>query len=210
MEDLEADVGRWTTQDEEKNRRDGFGTGAVRKIKLRRIDLKKGACMPTRLEVTPRQGSLVVMLGRRIAQLCRVSLLVRLDMAYVGQLWQRDLERYVESQLPVVQLRGSSSSSSLPVVAAGYQWLVNAEAKQRVRNGEKGVEIMAGARSGGWKRRRQKCWYCTERHRDGDPVCPLERREPERWERITRKVGGRRGGIGEGRVFDGKKIVFYD
>ncbi|KAF2134791.1 hypothetical protein P153DRAFT_362524 [Dothidotthia symphoricarpi CBS 119687] len=193
VQDLRVDGRRWT----EADRRDVTWAGTTKTMKLRRMD--QG--IPKHLELTRSEGGLVVVLGRRIAQMCRVAPLVRSDMLYVGKMWERDLKSYVERELCDVQMHGLS----LPVVAAGSQWLVDVETEQRTRKKGTCVEIYAGR-----KHRPPKCWYCTERHRGGDSVCPMARRDPERWGEMTKKVGGKRGGVRLCRVFKGRKIVFRD
>jgi hypothetical protein len=68
-----------------------------------------------RLQLTPREGNLIERLYRRIGELCCVSPVTRLDMVVVRTLWQRDLNRHLNSQYTV------HLDTKLPLVAAGYE-----------------------------------------------------------------------------------------
>lgn len=54
------------------------------------------------------------------------------------------------------------------------------------------------------ERRRQRCWYCDERHAFGEQVCPMERREPQRWKEMTKSLRAVKS------EWHGKKIVWSD
>ncbi|KAF2646261.1 hypothetical protein P280DRAFT_502883 [Massarina eburnea CBS 473.64] len=61
------------------------------------------------------------------------------------------------------------------------------------------------------KQRPQKCWYCEERHPIKDPVCPMERRDPVKWAKMTKgtkvmKMTNMKGFA----EFAGTKVVFED
>jgi len=165
--------------------------------------------MLARLQLTTREGSLIAGLYRRIGELCCVSPVTRLDMVVVRTLWQRDLNRQLNSQYTV------HLDTKLPTVAAGYEWVLNDEIKKATkaisRKRSRGKRIMTSDhRKLGPRHRPSKCWYCTERHPAGDPICPMARLDPENWEKMTKKVGGWRASADSRRRVLGKKVVFDD
>ncbi|KAJ4290234.1 hypothetical protein N0V90_010449 [Kalmusia sp. IMI 367209] len=103
-------------------------------------------------------------LGKRIGELCVVSPVVRVDMAYVGGLWMKEL-------LGDTKREGQGKVKKEGKVASGW-----------VERGRKGRVIEVQTKKKMYREMRaQKCWYCEERHPIGDPACPLERREPAKW-----------------------------
>lgn len=140
------------------------------------------------------QGELATVLSRRIGVMRCISPLVNAEMQYIGRKWQSDLARSWYGVQP--QQHASAFPMITPAEALatrGQGPVVNAKGsktKKRVRP--------------------QKCWHCTERHWNRDPVCPMARHEPEKWIQMTRKVRGRRAKRGAKVTFKGKKVVFED
>lgn len=135
---------------------------------------------------------------------CCVSPCTRLDMSWVSTLWRRDLEEYLHSKLASKRLE-----PTLPMVTASHGWQVNRAIMTYASKSREGTHIEGKShRCLGAKYRPRKCWSCTERHVDGDPVCPMARRDPERWEIMTKKVRGRRVSVDTRPTIRGTRIVF--
>jgi hypothetical protein len=149
--------------------------------------------MLDRFHLQPHEGDLVTVLRRKIGELSRVSPLIRDDMQYVGKRWQTDLELHLDKP-------------KLRVVSEGHAWLHATNATQPYPKKKKGA-VVQGKKSGPCKKvRPPKCWDCTERHAIGDQVCPMARRDPEKWQKMTRKLGGRRGRSRVKPTFIGTKV----
>jgi hypothetical protein len=56
--------------------------------------------------------------------------------------------------------------------------------------------------------RPSKCWLCEKRHPQGDPVCPMERRDPEGWKEKTKFIGDKEEVFAPKIVIAGKPAVF--
>ena len=155
------------------------------------------------LQMRPHEGDLVTILSRRIASLSQVSPIIRDEMKRVSKRWQTDLEMHLDRQLQL-----SLSAPKLPVVAEGYDWLFAPDPAQPTPKKKRGEVIKAKNLVSGRRVRPPKCWYCTERHPNFDPICPPARRNPEQWEKMTKKVGGWRGKSRRKPTFKGEKVVF--
>ncbi|KAF1849132.1 uncharacterized protein K460DRAFT_85628 [Cucurbitaria berberidis CBS 394.84] len=169
------------------------------------MDFKQTSAQELRkLALSRCEGGLVALLGQKIGVLCCVAPQIRLDMQYVMRLWQRDLEEYME------QNHINKSTSRLLTAAEGDAWMfgsgIEAPKRKRKRRGEIEGE---GYKVPGKRPRAFKCWYCMERHLDGDPVCPWKKRDPAMWQAMTKKVGGRRG-LAQQTSSTGTKVVFDD
>jgi hypothetical protein len=139
-----------------------------------------------------------LVLGHKIGVLSQVSGLFYQDMKYVGRRWREDLKEYLDLQL---QLEFGDDIFDLPSVLN-----MNVQSWRR----KKGEVIKAENRKPGKSARPPKCWYCTERHFDGDPVCPMARREPHKWQEMTKPVGRRKHMPYKRSTFKGKKVAFKD
>jgi hypothetical protein len=160
--------------------------------------------MRTRVSLNSYEGELVAMLSRKIGALCRVSPLVRSDVQYVSKRWQGDLEEYLQRRLDV-----SLDAPETNRIPRGLEWLYAPLVTPAVQIDKKGKVIKVREKEAGRRARPTKCWLCTERHVDGDAVCPMARRDPEKWEEMTKKVGGRKSKKVRGRpTFNGRKVVF--
>jgi hypothetical protein len=151
------------------------------------------------------EDELVAILGRRIGALSRISPLIYMDMQYVRKRWQNDLEKYLD-QRSEVQLHAPTTS----IMLQGHRWHFAPNIASLTRRNKKGEVIRAGRMASGKRVRPPKCWYCTERHLDGDLMCPMARRDPETWQNITRKVGGWRAKTNSRPTIKAKKVVFED
>jgi hypothetical protein len=146
----------------------------------------------------------ITMLHRRIGDLCCVSCLVLTDMEYVGKLWKKDLDKRLRRQFPV------------PVELPRNPNMDDSNGRLRLQNGTTRVskslqgQIVKVKGPGKHARRPPKCWRCEERHSDGDPVCPLARYNPERWKRLSKKMGGWRDAMQPCSLFKSTKMVFSD
>ncbi|KAJ4374781.1 hypothetical protein N0V83_001857 [Neocucurbitaria cava] len=154
--------------------------------------------------------ALPTLLNARIGSLCTVAPLIRLDMQYVRKLWQKDLDEHIARELQQKQ-KAQAAAHAVIAEAEGvthYSELLRRTQKQREPNEVKG---RVSRQQPGVRRRPYKCWYCTKRHKDGDPVCPLARSDPEAWEKMTKKIGGWRGKLSESSgKLKNTKIVFED
>ncbi|KAF2823118.1 hypothetical protein CC86DRAFT_396585 [Ophiobolus disseminans] len=155
--------------------------------------------MLEQLQLKPHEAHLVTILGRRIGSLSQVSPIFCDDMKYVSKLWQRDLERHLNHSL---QLRLDAPRIE------GYDWLYAPNVAQPDSRQKEGHVIQAKSIGSGKRVRPPKCWYCTERHYNNDPVCPMARRDPKRWENMTKRVGGWREKPHVHPTFKGSRIVF--
>ncbi|KAH7091522.1 hypothetical protein FB567DRAFT_276287 [Paraphoma chrysanthemicola] len=155
--------------------------------KERKCDLFRRSSQETQLSIV---------LSRAVLRLGLVCKLIYQDMPYVVKRWQQDLNKYLDEQRDVQQ-RGIRFV--VPIILGLHT------PGQKPRKGEV-VEAVERAWSG--RRRSSKCWYCMERHPMNDPVCPMERRDPETWYKLTKPVGGWRGKPPKRSTFKGKKEVF--
>jgi hypothetical protein len=190
-----------------------FNKGRAKKLKRlptwfgpesanRRIRMDKA--MRTKFGLNSYESELIAILSRKIGALCRVSPLVRSDMAYVSKRWREDLGEYLQRRLNV-----ALDAPKTDRVPRGFEWLHAPLVTPAMRSDKKGKAVKAREKEAGRRVRPPKCWYCTERHVDGDAVCPMARRDPERWEEMTKKVGGWRSKKGRGRpTFQGRRVVF--
>ncbi|KAL6710511.1 hypothetical protein ACN47E_008559 [Coniothyrium glycines] len=162
-----------------------------------------------RLQLKPEEGNLLTLLGQQAAELSRISPTTRQDMEIVAKRWKRDLAQHVHR---TSKLR---PKDKLPEVATDDLWCLSDEVKELVKlltkKERKGETVMAQShRVPGVRYRPRKCWYCTQRHFEGDPVCPLQRRDPAAWEKLTKKVGGRKARMHARSSMLGRKVVFGD
>ncbi|KAH7081272.1 hypothetical protein BKA63DRAFT_205244 [Paraphoma chrysanthemicola] len=143
------------------------------------------------------QGTqLSIVLNRAVLHTGLVCKLIYQDMRYVAKRWQQDLDRYLKEQRDVQQ-RG---------IKFDVPMILNLHTPgQKLGKGE---VIEAVERTSSGRQRSSKCWYCTERHPMNDPVCPMERRDPETWYKLTKPVGGWRGKTRNRSTFKGTKVVF--
>ena len=116
-------------------------------------------------------------------------------MEYMKKLWERDLGEHFRLQFPseVDALKYLSVATELAGLDTGRKGSI-VEKESHVRVGK----------------RPWKCWRCTERHVDGDLVCPMARDDPEQWHRLTRKARGRRNKAHPSSMLKVTKIVFGD
>ncbi|OAL01089.1 hypothetical protein IQ06DRAFT_304780 [Phaeosphaeriaceae sp. SRC1lsM3a] len=143
--------------------------------------------LPVKFKLNQHEGKLVTILSRRIGELSRVSPLTKEEMEYVSKQWQDDLEKHFKRKLKV-QLH----KPGILTDEDGLEWLLQPSLQPFIRSRQ--GQVVKTKQSGSGKRvRPRKCWYCTERHERGDKVCPMARREPNKWRDMTKKVGGWRG-----------------
>lgn len=205
IEDLERTVRQVeAAQQEEQSARDEGQRVGVAEPSTIKTGMGKEKLV--RLSRNLMEGKLLTVLERRVGELSCVSPLVRQDMKYVRQLWDRDLKEHRNRQF-----RFRFDGSKLRTFDAGYDWRLNDEIKASAWTRKKGMEIEGlNHKKLREKYRPYKCWYCTERHWDGDPMCPMARRDPKRWEKLTKKVGGRRSSVRLRPTFQGTRVVFED
>jgi hypothetical protein len=156
-------------------------------------ELKESQEKVLNTNLTPTQRDFVTILGRRIRELRSLSPRSYQDMEYVKKLWQRRLENYIK-----LQFSGDIGAPTFAFPVADDRMLGT---KGRVEKGEYPSKL---------GRRLHRCWYCTERHLGCDPICPMEREDPERWHGLTKKVGGWRARMKPRTIFKGTRIVFGD
>jgi hypothetical protein len=148
------------------------------------------------------EGELVTTLSRRIGIIRQLSPLVNAEMEYVSKKWQPDLEGFLKREL-----RLRLHAPKLPIAADGYEWLLMPDVGDSTT--KEGQVVKAKGKKVKKRVRGQKCWHCNERHYSRDPVYPMARRDPEKWMRMTKKVGGWRAAErGAKLTFTGKKVVF--
>lgn len=97
----------------------------------------------------------------RVAELSCVCPTIRVDMLYVGGVYKSEIESkntQTEENQPPAQNRWRRKTLGRKVLG---------QEKERTQ-------------------RPQRCWYCSVRHNNWDPICPMERENPEKWERLTR------------------------
>jgi hypothetical protein len=199
MEDLECDTQAvHLTKKEERNL---IWASTTQSISLRRM------CAPMRkkFDLSPHEGELVTVLSRRIGASSLVSPLVYKEVKYVCDRWKSDLDRHLERKTKI-----RLETPGLPVVAEGYEWLYAPNVALPQPKAIKGQVIETGDKVPKRKVRPSKCWYCTERHQNSDPMCPMARSNPEKWKKMTRKVGGWRGRVHVQPTIKAKKLVFDD
>lgn len=158
-----------------------------------------------------RERALLSLLGKKIGLLCAVCPTIREDMNFVAKRWDQELE-------VLLHLSTGAGLGMLPIAKAGLP----AERTRWLQSNRLGVKVVGdekekkGTMEGkvrevkGRKARPRKCWNCTERHRDGDPMCPAARRDPAKWRKLTKKVRGKKDYVGASSIFRGKKVVFSD
>ncbi|KAL1606291.1 hypothetical protein SLS60_003693 [Paraconiothyrium brasiliense] len=141
------------------------------------------------------------MLRARIGELSCVSPVLRVDMAYVGAQWKKQL------RLEEEEMRARKEELRRPNLRRHQ---AHNTPYWRKLEREKGQVVEVKRRKKESKRKRSpKCWYCVERHPKGgniafeDPVCPMERRAEAKWFEETKVYKGKS-------TYDTRKIVFDD
>ncbi|KAI8938305.1 hypothetical protein NX059_005957 [Plenodomus lindquistii] len=181
----------------EKERRDTSASASA--IRMMRDERLKG--LPLDLE----EIKILRAFGRQTTLLCSISPQIRRDMSHVRRHFRKHLLAHLDyKRLPQLD------APSLPTALAGFA-LLAAQGNLVTYTAAKkeGRAIQGRVRTSLRGRNRpRKCWACSERHANGDPMCPMERRDPKRWEMVTKKVGGWK--AEGGRVVRGRKIVFEE
>ncbi|KAF2854002.1 hypothetical protein T440DRAFT_444062 [Plenodomus tracheiphilus IPT5] len=191
MEELEVAAAQETATEEEKQ-------NELIAIRTLREDWL------TSVAFTTREIKLLKAFSRHTVLLCSISPSVRKDMRWVRGRLRLDLISHMDSKR-----KRRTDVPHLPTVAAGHAFLAQRSLHTYAIPTKKGKTIQGRIKRGSEKKSRPpKCWACMERHTTGDPKCPMERREPERWLAITKRVGGRR--VEKQESLMGTKVVFDD
>jgi hypothetical protein len=199
MEDLERDTRAvHLTKREERNM---LWASTARSIPLGRM------CASTRkkFDLSPQEGELITVLSRRIGALSLVSPLIYEEAKYVCGRWKSDLDMHLERETSI-QLE----TPRLPPVNEAFGWLYAPNVAVPRPKATTGQVVGMKEKVPKKKVRPSKCWYCTERHPSNDPVCPMARSNPKKWQKMTRKVGGWRGRVQVQLTVKAKKMVFDD
>jgi hypothetical protein len=197
IEDLQDDVAAIGQEDKKKAKRLDWAK-AVSPIL---ID-KMGKAMLAKFGLRSHECELIIALGRMISLLSCVSPLIHQDMYYVGKRWHIDLEKYLDHD----HLRIHEPKPK--VIPAEFEWLFNPGVGLLAPPKKKSQVVKLKGRLSKPKVRPRKCWYCTERHFGDDPVCPMARYDPKRWQQMTEEVSGKRGKGGVEPTFRGEKVIF--
>jgi hypothetical protein len=157
------------------------------------------------------EAELATVLRIKVAILGCTSPLIHRELQYVKERWQQDIGAYMDQRLKEQQER-----SRLLAWDAGPE-NTSSHVMDSWIGRKNGAVISGKEQRSSRKHRPQKCWYCMERHATSDPVCPMERRDPERWQQMTRVVSGWRAEAravtvfeANGVVFTGKKVMFKE
>jgi hypothetical protein len=169
----------------------------------RMVPGKMGKAMLAKFDLRSREGELVTLLSRRVGILCRVSPFLWRDMSYVTKRWQADLEKHIGRKQDFL-----IHTLKCQTITGGYGWLYAPDFGPLAPKTKKSQVVHVDQRQSQKKVRPRKCWYCTERHFGDDPVCPMARYDPKRWQQFTKKVGGWRGKESATSTFRGEKVVF--
>jgi hypothetical protein len=198
MKELEQDVAESRPEDDKRTKRFEW----IHRMSPKKRE-KMGKAMVARFGLRSCEGELVTFLSRKVGILSCISNLSRQDMQYVKKKWEADLEEYVDRKLT-----SRIHTSKLKVIAPGYEWLYAPELGLLAPKPKKSQVVRAEKLQIRKKVRPRKCWYCTERHFGDDPVCPMARYNPEKWQQLTKKVGGWRRKESMKPICWGKKVVF--
>ncbi|EFQ92748.1 hypothetical protein P3342_000709 [Pyrenophora teres f. teres] len=139
----------------------------------------------------------IMAIRRRVGEFSCVSALIRRDMEYVKRLWLRDLVDYF-------MLQDEKSKHAIEDA-----WAIKRNDRSLNLKGKEGKVVKAKQRRASIKRP-GKCWRCMERHSTYDAVCPMARHDPERWQKLTKRMGGWRPSVCDTSLFRGTRIVFAD
>jgi hypothetical protein len=148
------------------------------------------------------EAELATVLRIKVAFLGRTSPFIHKELQYVKKRWQQDIEAYVDQRLKEQQERFRLLASD-----ARHE-NVSCHIMDTWIGRKNGAVILAKEQRSSRKHRPQKCWYCMERHACSDPMCPMERRDPERWQQMTRVVGGWRAEARAVTVLQANGVVF--
>lgn len=157
-----------------------------------------------------RGRALLSLLGKKIGALCAICPTIREEMKFVGKRWHQELEVLLHGATGAGL--GKLRTAKAGLLAERTRWLQSNRLGVKMPGEEKKMGTVEGKvrKVKGKKARPRKCWNCTERHRDGDPVCPAARKDPAKWMQLTKKVRGKKDYVGASSIFRGKKVVFSD
>ncbi|KAH8712284.1 hypothetical protein GQ44DRAFT_625348 [Phaeosphaeriaceae sp. PMI808] len=159
------------------DRHEQISDKSTKKVQLHDVELE-------RMHIRPCEEDLIRMLNCRAIDFSCVSPVLRVDMKYVKKQWQVDLENYI-----VQEVKKRLHASRLLADGDPYRWVQNSPIVLYSRVGrEQGKTIKVKCRLTKKSLRPLKCWYCTTRHPGSDPVCPMERQDPVKWEMLTKKI----------------------
>ena len=150
------------------------------------------------------EADVVAVISRRIGVLSLISPLVAREVKHVCAQWKSDLDEHLGHKL---HLR--LDAPRFPIVPEGMEWLLTPSFTEPLSKKKAGKVIQA-TRPTGTKKRPMKCWRCTERHYGKDPVCPMARSDPEKWQKMTKKLNGRGGKVDVVPTFKAKHVAFED
>jgi hypothetical protein len=197
IEDLQDDVAAIHQEDKKRAKRLDWAKAMSPIL----ID-KMGKAMLTKFGLRSQECKLIIALGRKISLLSCISPFIHQEMHYVGKRWHIDLKKYLEhDHLRIHQPKPK-------VIPAGFEWLFNPGVGPLALPKKKSQVVKLKGRQSKQKVRPWKCWYCTERHFGDDPVCPMARYDPKRWQQMTKEVSGKRGKGGVEPTFRGEKVIF--
>lgn len=137
---------------------------------------------------------------QRIGDLSCVAPHMRIDMLYVGEKWKEEkLVHEAEQARAQSQCGHGASTRRHPYLGSRtHNYSDNQQKKGEVYKYKlKKVE-----------RRPSRCWHCERRHVSMDPVCPLARKDVNRWNAMTKERENWRAYVnGKGNIFKGKKTI---
>ncbi|KAF2028245.1 hypothetical protein EK21DRAFT_114019 [Setomelanomma holmii] len=185
--------------------RNGRGSRETRMRRILWVD-KDQPTSNNRHDMSQRQGQekeLFTILNRRISGLSRVSRVLYEDMKSVGRRWRADLDKWLGKQQEY-QMQDTSN----PAAVSGLNALAALQLRAPVRARKKDFVIKVRKSKPGKRVRPPKCWYCTERHHDGYPICPMAKRDQGKWRKMTSPVGEQRSTHYKHATFKRKKTIF--
>ncbi|EAT89543.2 hypothetical protein HBH56_016250 [Parastagonospora nodorum] len=183
MVELERDLSAFILTRKRKNQLKWASTSEpVRVIKMEQhLRIKFG--------LNDHEADVVAVISRRIGALSLISPLIAREVKYVCAQWKGDLDKHLGHELHLCL-----DAPRFPIVPEGMEWLLTPSFTTPPSKKKTGKVVQA-TKLNETKKRPMKCWHCTERHFGKDPVCPMARSDPEKWQKMTKKLGGRRGKV---------------